>query len=813
MGDLKRHTVHMIGNAHIDSAWKWRWPESIEVCKMTFRSALERMNETPDFTFACSSAAHYLWMEENAPDIFDEIRDRVREGRWEIVGGWWVQPDINIPSGEAFVRQALYAQRYFQQKFGRTATVGYNPDSFGHTGALPQLLAKCGIDSYVFFRPGPHEKTLPSGTFWWESPDGTRVLASRPPHHYGFLGDRTDMFERIDGACRETPAGLNDVLCFYGVGDHGGGPTKETISAICAARDDPDMPGVQFGLLGEFFARARASDAELPVVKDELQHHASGCYAVHSRIKQRNRQCEQLLVSTEKLATLAAEIADAEHSTEQLERAWRNVLFNQFHDILAGTSIPPVYDDADEMYDESERIATTVREDALDAILESINTLGDGQAIVVFNPTAWTRKSPVEVELRWEHRLESMTLTDSNGKTVPYQFVQSSKPDRTGYVRIVFVAEVPSLGYATYRCVPTPKRASKGPAAPKDASGMENAYWRLEFDPETGCVKRLYDKRAKMDVFSGDAAVPVVMKDMSDTWSHDVFSFHDEIGRFADGSLELVEDGPVRTVMRAKNRYRHSTIVQDFALYRKVRTIDCRMTVDWHEQSQLLKLAFPVNVGNPVATYETPYGHIVRPADGEEEPGQQWVDVTGTAIGNTTYGLSILNDSKYSFDILGSTMSVTVLRSPPYALHDPRKESSKQLYEYIDQGVQHLAYSLVPHRNKWQNARTVRRARELNAPLIPVLESSHDGDLPHSLSYLQATPENVLVNVVKRAEDSDDIVLRFYETDGKAANARIRIPIRGFTWEDKLGPHEITTIKITEYGDAVEIDMLEMHEM
>lgn len=814
---LKRYTVHMIGNAHIDSAWLWRWPESVEVCKATFRSALDIMNDNPDFVFTCSAAAHYHWIEQHAPEMFEEIRNRVREGRWEITGGWWVQPDVNIPSGESFVRQALYGQRYLWDKFGKIATVGYNPDSFGHAGTLPQILSKSGLDSYLFFRPGPHEKELPSGSFWWESPDGSRVLASRPADIYSFSGGLVPTRERIEDAFVSVPAGATEVLCFYGVGDHGGGPTRETVAAISELRRQTSIPSVTFGGVEQFYTHVRESGAELPVVRDELQHHASGCYSVHSGVKRRNRKSEELLITAEKIASFAAEVAGVSYDPVELERAWRNVLFNQFHDILAGTSIAPVYDDADEMYDEAERIASGVLMSAVDAIASRIDTQGDGQAVVVFNPSAWARKSPVEIEIPWPQKLKSLELRDSDGNVVPFQYVRTSNSAEPDRVRIVFIADVPSLGYRVYRCVPV---VGKGAVSEEPCESehpiLENSFWRIEIDGGTGTISRLFDKRVGVAVFSGNAAPPIVIEDMSDTWSHGVFRFHDEIGRFGDARVSIIERGPVRSVARIQSRYGQSAIQQDLIIYEELPLIDCQSTVDWQEQRKLLKLAFPLNVKNPTATYQVPYGYVERPADGEEEPAQQWIDVAGTFEGSAgeerSYGVSLLNDCKYSFNVSGSTMSMTVLRSPPYALHDPNKEEPDSVYEYIDHGVQSFAYSLVPHKGVWQDAGTVRRAAELNAPLIAVPIDNYAGELPGSMSFIGVEPENVALVVVKRSEDMPDLILRLYETAGESAECTVNLVRSGGSWTGEFGPNEIKTLRVSRSGDEVRIvetDMLE----
>src|SRR5664279_1143308 len=272
----------MIGNAHIDPVWLWQWQEGFHEVRATFRSALDRLNDYDDFLFISSAAQYYEWVEQGDPAMFAEIMQRVAEGRWQIVGGWWIQPDCNLPSGESFVRQGLYGQRYFKQKFGVTETVGYNVDSFGHAASLPQILKRSGLDTYVFMRPGPHEKSLPGRLFWWEADDGSRVLAFRILFEYGTWG--TGIEQHIRRCAEELKAPFDTLMCFYGVGDHGGGPTRENIETIRRLSADSDLPKLVFSTPNAFFAEIEAQNLPLPVVHDDLQHHASGCYAAHSGV-------------------------------------------------------------------------------------------------------------------------------------------------------------------------------------------------------------------------------------------------------------------------------------------------------------------------------------------------------------------------------------------------------------------------------------------------------------------------------------------------------------------------------------------------
>ncbi len=334
-GMIKDNKLHMIGNAHIDPVWLWQWQEGFHEVLATFRSALDRMKEYDDFAFVSSSAAFYEWVEKTDPQMFREIKQRVAEGRWQIVGGWWIQPDCNIPGGESFVRHGLYGQRYFKEKFGVTARVGYNVDSFGHNGMLPQILKKSGMDYYVFMRPTPQEKGLPGRLFWWESDDCSRVLTFRIPFEYCTWGKELDKHVRRNA--NELKAPFNELMCFYGVGNHGGGPTRENIESIKRLNDDPNFPALVFSTPEKFFAEVLAKDLPIQVVHDDLQHHASGCYAAHSGVKQWNRKAENLLMAAEKFSAIAERVTGQPYPCD-FDLAWKNVLFNQFHDIMAGTT-------------------------------------------------------------------------------------------------------------------------------------------------------------------------------------------------------------------------------------------------------------------------------------------------------------------------------------------------------------------------------------------------------------------------------------------------------------------------------------------
>jgi alpha-mannosidase len=430
--------------------------------------------------------------------------------------------------------------------------------------------------------------------------------------------------------------------------------------------------------------------------------------------------------------------------------------------------------------------------------------------IVVFNPHAWNVRLNVELESGVTG--DQDVLLDDEDRQVPLQQVQS-QGTAPGRVRLSFPAELPSLGYRTYRVAVRPP-SKVFPSLAATDSTMENDRFYLEFDPATGCIKRLYDKIFAHSVFLDAAARPVVIDDPSDTWGHNVFRFDQVVGEFVAESVRRVEHGPVKSVIRVVSRYGASRLVQDFCMYPGVDQIDVHVNVDWREQFKMLKLRFPLNLQLMSATFETPYGHIERFANGEEEPMQSWVDVSGVSKDNgRLYGVSILNDGKYSADVNIRDIGLTVLRSPIYAHHMPVIPEADGQYAFIDQGIQSFHYSLLPHSGSWESVGTVRRAAELNQRPIALAETFHpDGALPQADSFLSVDAENVIVSVVKQAEGSQDWIIRAYETHQAATHVTICVPRWNRVIQADLGPCEIKTWRVPRDPQlpAVEINLLEM---
>lgn len=798
-----RLVLHAIGNAHIDPVWLWRWPEGLETIRSTFRSALDRMNEYPGFVFTGSSAAFYAALEETDPAMLAEIAERVREGRWEIVGGWWVQPDVNVPSGESLVRQGLYGQRYFERAFGVRATAGYNPDTFGHPGTLPMILRGQGMGRYVFMRPGPHEKEIPANLFTWRAPDGSEVTTVRIPRAYCTWPEALE--GQVESSAEAAPAGASDFIVFYGVGNHGGGPTKRNIESLLGMADGDDV-AVTLSSLDRYF-RAVAG-AEPPIVDDELQHHARGCYTAHSEIKAENRRAEHLLLAAERICTVAAMQGRA-YPTADLQHAWQAVLFNQFHDILAGTSLPEAYRDARDASGYACHLAARHLHSSLQSITGSVDVGPDG-GIVLFNPLPWPVRVPVEIERGPAH------LADASGRPLPVQAIQPTT--LAGQRRCCLVADVPGLGYTTVHetaaDVPAPGRGE----LLADEGVLQNRWWRLEIDGD-GVVTRLLDRARGVELLGDAGIAALVMDDPSDTWSHDVPAFRNIVGSFGGARAAVEEFGPVRATLSILSQFGKSNLATRVSLYADTDVIEYRCKVNWQEPRCMLKVAFPWQLTGGQVTAEAPYGVICRPADGEEHPCQSWVDITGDALGSdgaaVRAGVAVINSAQYGYDALGAELRMSVLRSAIYAHHDPQVPEPGADYHIMDLGEHEFQFRILPHAGSWMEAGVARRSMEMHEPVIAVNESGHGGTLAPVHSLLSVGPDCLVPVVVKQAEEGSRVVLRAWNTavdevviavkaDGMAEPATALVPGHSVaTWSLDLAGSLLEPINLLESGGFV----------
>ncbi len=804
---MNKKTLHMIGNAHIDPVWLWRWQDGFAEVRSTFRSVLDRMREDPDFVFTSAAALYYEWVENTEPQMFEEIRSRVSEGRWRLAGGWLVQPDCNLPNGESFARHALYGQGYFLEKFGVTARTGYNVDSFGHSGLLPKILRKSGMDRYVFMRPGVHEKALPARLFAWESPEGDSVTAYRLPFEYCTWSEElTAHISRCAQEVLENGSGM----CFYGVGNHGGGPTKANIASIHAL-DGRDGVSLPFSSPDSFFDLA--PNEGLPTYNGDLLHHASGCYSVHSGIKALNREAENRLFAAEGFCALANRAIGTAYPAEAFKRAWKKVLFNQFHDILAGTSIQEAYKDAQEDMGFALSVAGQELNQAQQALMSRMDLpFKEGsQHYVVFNPQSFPVTAPVS--LQTAAYPFAMELQDDRGKGQPHQFARASAAAR-GRAALHFLANVPAFGWRVYSLTRQGQPRTEASAAPRGELCLENSRLKAVFDPVSGMPAQIILKGSGDELLREPMRADVI-RDENDTWAHQARRFDRVIGHMRLKRIGFKETGPVFCSILAEYEYENSLMLAEYSLYEGEDMIRADIRLNWQGSYQALKLHIPLALNYIHVSAQGPFGHVDRELDGQEYPMHMWVDMTGAKGGTKPgglCGLSVLNDGKYAYDAADRSLNLTLLRSPAYANHEPFIVADGDDYPIIDKGWQRFALGFLPHLGSWQEAGTDKLARVFNAPPMILPEGAHAGILPASGSLFSLEGGSAVADAVKLAEDgSGDLIVHMHENARRECLARVSWPDNNVK-DIRFRPGEIIALKLRKDGGAVNCDLIEREE-
>jgi len=768
--------LHMIGNAHLDPVWLWRWPEGCAEAIATCWSAVDRLDEHPGFVFTRGEAQIYRWIEQLDPPLFARIRAFVATGRWVVVNGWWIQPDCNLPSGEALIRQALYGKRYFADRFGIDVTVGYNVDSFGHAATLPMLLRHTGFDSYVFMRPQAHEMTLPAELFDWTAPDGSHVRAFRIQDGYQTGPQSAGVPEKIDRHLAMSATAGHPFMCFYGVGNHGGGPTREALAVIDARRAAGDW--LAFSDPVRFFSEVR--DTSVPTVEAELRYYAIGCYGIASTLKTLNRRAEAALGQAEAAAALAFRQTGAAYPKAVFAELWQAVLFNQFHDTLGGTTIERACDDAIHAYGAviagaeaqlniaARHLAYTVR--------RAPNPRDPQFLLMNFNDADW---DGIIEQQPWTDFATTppRSLVDDDGHVVPFQPI-ATEAAMGGIQRIAIRIRVPAFGYRLLRFVTdTQPQVDSAPQALHDPLTVQTTGWRLEVDPLSGAIRTLTNRRSGATLFTGPAHLGIVVDDSTDTWGHGVDRFPVAGVPMQCDSVTIVEHGSVRHAVEICAAHHESRLRTTILLPEDADLpVELRVVLDWREQSHLLRLAYPI--GAQRFEYEIPAGWLARPDDGLEYPGHRWVRAIRPDL-----VVVIANDAKYSYAALDGTLFITAVRSPVFAHHDPTTLQPGRRYRHMDQGEQCFTLRVqaapdLSRRDAW------RLADALLCPPVVTPHVSRGGDQPWQGQWLHTQATTSTVTAVKLREDDNALVLRALELEGQADRlivdgGAIAIPARG----------------------------------
>ncbi len=818
-------TLHMIGATHIDPVWLWPWQEGYQEARATFRSVIDLMEEYSEFTFTCDQVVLLAWVEEQDPGLFQQIRRRVAEGRWVNAGGWWVEPDCNIPMGESLVRQGLYGQRWLQSRFGVAATVGMNADPFGHTATIPMILRGQGMDSYMFLRPGPHESDLEHTLFRWRSPDGSEVLAYRIPHEYCSPAGPVDY--HVEKALGVMDRSIGDAMVLYGVGNHGGGPTRANIDSIHRFDAMGSFGRLELSTPRRYFDAVLARDdsylEQLRVRTGDMQRHAAGCYSAHSGIKAWQQRAQHAVLAAERWAVVAAVRSGLAYPRQDLERAWKHVLFNQFHDILPGTAIEHAYGDARDELGAATAIAKHITARAHNVIARQIRIAfrAGTQPVVVFNPHPWPVSAAVEMHYGYIPG-EAHVIDDTDEPVLHQPITVREATTTMGRKSLVFQAHVPALGYATYRIEPGAGAAVPG-AEPLSATStvLENPRLRAEFDPDSGALVSLLDKTTGTDPIAGTSGAPdtQVCADPTDTWGHRVVSYAWPGAAMQLRSMTLIENGPLMARLRVELEWGRSRLAQDFMLTHDADSLVADVTLDWHEERHLLKLRFPVAVTQPRAIHEIPFAELRREIDGAEHPGQAWADLSGDIDGHPA-GLTVVMTTKHAWDFSPGefpSIGVTAVRSPVHAWHDPFVLGEHDRYSHQDQGRQCFRYELIPHGGDHHDTDPARRAAVLGLPLRAMVEAAHGGTMEGRGSFASDGAGPVQVTAIKGTEDpgggpgGTDVIVRAVEIRGEAGAAHIDLPLVGRTIDADFTPFQLRTFMVPAdtAEPIVEVDLLE----
>jgi alpha-mannosidase len=778
--DSPKPTVIGVGHSHIDLAWLWRRHHVREKAARTFSTVLHLMRQYPEFRFMHSSPALYKAISEEQPELFERIKAKIASGEWEITGGMWVEPDTNIPSGESLIRQILFAKRYIRETFGQETTVLWLPDVFGYTGSLPQLIIKSGLKYFMTTKLSWNQfNRFPYDTFRWRGIDGSEVLT-----HFITTPEENSPHQTYNGTLQPyeikgiwdnyLSKSVNDeLLLAFGWGDGGGGPTREMLEAARVMKNLPGLPRVEIGKVEPYFAHLeeRLKDKTLPVWDDELYLELHrGTYTSQAVNKRANRKSEVLYHDAEFLAALA-DILLGENQYPDLSEGWELILFNQFHDVLPGSSIRQVYEDSAQDYQRVSEIGHAALDEARNRILANIKT--EAPSLVVFNTLPWKRSNGI-VEVPWSPELEGKVVASENkyGQPVASQVVEDDGQKKL----LIELPEVVSAGYQTFPLT-NPPPSSQPNSIRIEPNLLENEYLQVKLNDAGQITSVLYKPEQWEILAPGERGnVFQAFEDkprMFDAWDIELF-YQEKMQEVTDLIEAVVEEtGPLRGTLRLKWHFYDSTITQRISLYRNTSYIDFRTKIDWREQQVMLKVAFPVNIRSTRATYDIQFGSIERPTHWNTSWDWARFEVVGhkyADLSEGNHGVALLNDCKYGYDVKDNVLRLTLLRSPirPDALADKRHHE--------------FTYRLLPHESyKLDSDEVIQTSYDLNYPLSAILlPAQAEGRLPDSFSLCEPD-HRVIVETIKLAEDGDGWIVRVYEPYQNRyafVNLRFALPLR-----------------------------------
>jgi alpha-mannosidase len=828
---MASRTLFLVCNAHLDPVWLWEWEEGLAEALSTFRCAAKLLEAFDGFVFNHNEALLYEWIETHEPALFARIVDLVGRGRWHIMGGWYLQPDCNLPSGESFVRQILRGKRYFLDRFQVEPRTAVNLDSFGHTRGLVQILRKSGYASYLFCRPDPGALSLPREDFVWTGYDGSEILAHRAPDHYN--SERGRAGARLEAWLTANPDRRTGLL-LWGIGNHGGGASREDLIRIGQIIAAEKTCEIRHGTPEDYFDRIERERDALPRLDTDLNPWAVGCYTTMAEVKQKHRRLENAYYATEKMLANAAVAGVLDYPHEALRDALDDLLFSQFHDVLPGTSIPEVEASSLQKMDHGLEVLSRLRARAFFALLSGHAPAADGEfPILVYNPHPHAVVETVVCELQPPEpnldrgRFLLPALEDAAGNPVPYQLEkESSNIALDQRKRLVFRAALEPAAMTRFAC------RLNAVAAPDPPSGDGPAPLTIASDcaevvvnPETGLIDR-YRVRG-VDYLKSGAFQALVVVDSADPWGMKVTRFRNVRGTFSlmsgeesadlagvDGPVlapvRVIEDGPVRTTVESLHHYRRSTLCLRYRIPRVGSEVEVEVRVYWMEKDRMLKLSLPTCFLQGVCRGEVAYGVEEYRRPGEEVTAQKWVGVTAS---DRDAALTVINDGTHGLDFAAGELRLTLLRSPAYSGHPVADDipivRQDRFEPRIDQGERRFRFWMNAGPAVERLAAVDREALVKNeAPMALCCYPPGTGKpVPGGVSL---SDPGVRLAALKMAEDGGRLVLRLFEPTGAARRTTVRVPALDLRFDVSLERHEIKTLGVDLESRAVaELDLLE----
>jgi len=850
----KTFTVHCIGHAHIDMNWLWPWEETVNLTNETFLTVLNLMDEFPEFHFTQSQASVYEIIRKNNPELFQEIKRRVREGRWEVAASQWIEGDKNMVSGESIARHLLYTRQFMKEHFNllpEDVQIDWEPDAFGHPLSLPAILNRGGVKYYYCSRAGVGIER-PS-LFWWESPDGSRILVNLEKESW--YNETIDVQRAITLLKFYKETGIKDYMAVYGVGDHGGGPTREDIMKCMEMNSWPVFPNFKMTTTKKYFGIINQLQTDIPVITLELNPEFTGCYTSQSQIKKFNRYGEVRLYEAELAGVIGISILGQDYPGERLKEAWIRLLFNQFHDILPGSNVPLSVDYQSGKMQELFEITSMIQSNTYRSIASSINTSGSfkeqvaddqyvdawaygagagrdantgnlssaaytrnrGNCLVVFNPLSWNRHELVKATL-WDYLPRSSTgnledlsfiVISATGVTIPVQFLGaegSSWGHR--YIDMVFPAEINAFGYNTYLLTQGPEQEIDQPALCKISSesgySLNNQYLDVTVDPVSGNISYLRNKISNTNyAVSGNplAALEYLVEEGGNMSAWVISDFRERIYPLKLKSIEKGLNGPYLASVTSTYIINQSEVMLTYLLDYQKPYLELQVDMDWKEigseitGTPMLRIMFPFPFDHTIASYEIPYGSIERDQrQGEEVVALRWANINGMLTDSQQpAGCLLLNDCKYGHSLDNNVMKVTLIRSSFYP--DP----------YPEMGTHTVRLALIPHLQELTTKDFMMLASEFSHSLKVINTDIHDGVLASTTKNLVGVePDNVILTSIKKAEDDDNLVLRLFETDGNAVTSQISLSPEIFGEIAKVT--EVDLLERTVSGSAKKIN-------